>query len=131
MARTEHFNDPNAPVANNLVAAASAVVADEAGAILLIERADNDLWTIPGGGMEVGETIAIREVKEETGLDVAVQRLVGIYSDPVTSSSTPTERYVSNSQSASPAPSQVAGPRPAPSLAGSGSSRRGHRGSRS
>jgi ADP-ribose pyrophosphatase YjhB (NUDIX family) len=85
MARTEHFNDPNAPVANNLVPAASAVVADEAGAILLIERTDNGLWTIPGGGMEVGETIAdtvIREVKEETGLDVTVQRLVGIYSDP-------------------------------------------------
>jgi ADP-ribose pyrophosphatase YjhB (NUDIX family) len=85
MARTEHFNDPDAPVANNLVPAASAVVADQAGAILLIERTDNALWTIPGGGMEVGETIAqtaIREVKEETGLDVAVQRLVGIYSDP-------------------------------------------------
>jgi ADP-ribose pyrophosphatase YjhB (NUDIX family) len=85
MTRTEHFNDPNAPVANNLVPAASAVVADEAGAILLIERTDNGLWTIPGGGMEVGETIAhtaIREVKEETGFDVAVQRLVGIYSDP-------------------------------------------------
>jgi ADP-ribose pyrophosphatase YjhB (NUDIX family) len=85
MTRTEHFNDPNAPVANNLVPAASAVVADQAGAILLIERTDNGLWTIPGGGMEVGETIAqtaIREVKEETGLDVAIQRLVGIYSDP-------------------------------------------------
>lgn len=85
MARIEHFNDPNAPVANNLVPAASAVVADQTGAILLIERTDNGLWTIPGGGMEVGETIAqtaIREVREETGLDVAVQRLVGIYSDP-------------------------------------------------
>jgi len=85
MTRTEHFNDPNAPVANNLVPAASAVVADQAGAILLIERTDNGLWTIPGGGMEVGETIAqtaIREVKEETGLDVSVQRLIGIYSNP-------------------------------------------------
>jgi ADP-ribose pyrophosphatase YjhB (NUDIX family) len=85
MARTEHFNDSNAPVANNLVPAASAVVADQAGGILLIERTDNGLWTIPGGGMEVGETIAqtaIREVKEETGVDVAVQRLIGIYSNP-------------------------------------------------
>jgi ADP-ribose pyrophosphatase YjhB (NUDIX family) len=85
MARTEHFNDPNAPEANNLVPAASAVVADQAGGILLIERTDNGLWTIPGGGMEVGETIAqtaIREVKEETGVDVEVQRLIGIYSNP-------------------------------------------------
>jgi ADP-ribose pyrophosphatase YjhB (NUDIX family) len=85
MARIEHFNDPSAPVANNLVPAASAVVAGQAGRILLIERTDNNLWTIPGGGMEVGETIAetaVREVKEETGLDVAVQRLVGLYSNP-------------------------------------------------
>jgi ADP-ribose pyrophosphatase YjhB (NUDIX family) len=85
MARIEHFNDPNAPVAKSLVPAASAVVADQTGAILLIERTDNGLWTIPGGGMEVGESIAqtaVREVREETGLKVAVERLVGIYSDP-------------------------------------------------
>jgi 8-oxo-dGTP pyrophosphatase MutT (NUDIX family) len=85
VARTEHFNDPEAPAANNLVPAASAVVPDQAGRILLIERTDNGLWTIPGGGMEVGETIAqtaVREVEEETGLRVTVDRLVGIYTNP-------------------------------------------------
>ena len=85
MRRVEHFNDPNAPTANRLVPAASAVVVDQAGRILLHRRNDNDLWSIPGGAMEVGERIAdtaVREVKEETGLDVQPEALVGIYTDP-------------------------------------------------
>jgi ADP-ribose pyrophosphatase YjhB (NUDIX family) len=83
--RVEHLNDPNAPAANNLVPGASAVVVDRAGRILLHRRADNELWSIPGGAMEVGEQIAdtaVREVKEETGLDVEPDGIVGIYSNP-------------------------------------------------
>jgi ADP-ribose pyrophosphatase YjhB (NUDIX family) len=60
-------------------------VADEHGRILLARRSDNDLWTIPGGAMEPGETIAetaAREVKEETGIDVEVVSLVGSDTDP-------------------------------------------------
>jgi ADP-ribose pyrophosphatase YjhB (NUDIX family) len=82
--RIDHFNDPDAPTANRLVPAASAVVVDQAGRILLHRRDDNELWSIPGGGMEVGERIAdiiIREV-EETGLEVKPERVVGIYSHP-------------------------------------------------
>lgn len=85
MTRIEHYNDPDAPPANNLVPAASTVVANEAGEVLLIRRSDNGLWTIPGGAMEPGETIAetaVRETKEETGIDVEIHRLVGIYSNP-------------------------------------------------
>lgn len=85
MARIEHYEAPNAPRPNRLVRAASAVVADEDGRILLTRRRNNDLWTIPGGAMEPGETIAqtaVREVKEETGVDVEVVGLVGIYSNP-------------------------------------------------
>ncbi|MGH9108671.1 MAG: NUDIX domain-containing protein [Acidimicrobiales bacterium] len=85
MSRIDHYDDPDAPPANSLVPAASAVVADDRGRILLARRRDNDLWTIPGGGMEPGETIvetALREVEEETGLRVEVIRLVGIYSSP-------------------------------------------------
>ena len=52
MRRVEHFNDPDAPAANSLVPAASAVVVDQAGRILLHRRNDNDLWSIPGGAME-------------------------------------------------------------------------------
>jgi ADP-ribose pyrophosphatase YjhB (NUDIX family) len=83
--RVEHFNDPDAPAANSLVPAASAVVVDQDGRILLHRRDVNELWSIPGGAMETGERIAdtaVREVKEETGLDVEPEALVGIYSDP-------------------------------------------------
>jgi len=83
--RIEHFNDPNAPPANSLVPAASSVVVDQAGRILLHRRDDNELWSIPGGAMEVGERIAdtaVREVKEETGLDVQPEALVGIHTAP-------------------------------------------------
>jgi ADP-ribose pyrophosphatase YjhB (NUDIX family) len=83
--RIEHINDPDAPPANSLVPAASAIVVDDSGGILLIRRTDNDLWSIPGGAMEIGESIGetvVREVREETGLDVEPVSVVGIYSNP-------------------------------------------------
>ena len=83
--RIDHLNDPDAPAANRVVPGASAVVLDEAGRILLHRRDDNELWSIPGGGMEVGERIAdtvVREVREETGLEVEPEAIVGIYSNP-------------------------------------------------
>ncbi|MGW0082395.1 NUDIX domain-containing protein [Streptomyces sp. NPDC003393] len=85
MARTEYYDDPNAPKPNSLVVAASAVVTDEAGRILLQRRRDNGLWALPGGGMEMDDSLpgtAVREVKEETGLDVEITGLVGTYTDP-------------------------------------------------
>ncbi len=85
MARWEYVHDPDAPEPNSLVVAASAVVVNDQGEILLHRRSDNAKWSVPGGAMELGESIAqavVREVKEETGLDVEIERLVGIYSDP-------------------------------------------------
>jgi 8-oxo-dGTP pyrophosphatase MutT (NUDIX family) len=85
VARIEHYDDPNAPEPNSLVPAASAVVTNENGEILMQRRADNDLWALPGGTMDFGETIdrtAVREVREETGYDVVIEDLVGIYTDP-------------------------------------------------
>ncbi|MFI7339140.1 NUDIX domain-containing protein [Streptomyces sp. NPDC050085] len=85
MARTEYYDDPNAPKPNSLVVAASAVVTDDQGRILLQRRRDNDLWALPGGGMDMGDSLpgtAVREVKEETGLDVEITGLVGTYTDP-------------------------------------------------
>ncbi len=85
MTRIDHYQDPNAPRATRLVPAASAVVVDDEGRLLMAKRTDNELWTIPGGGMKPGETIAdaaVREVKEETGIDVEVVTLVGIYTNP-------------------------------------------------
>jgi ADP-ribose pyrophosphatase YjhB (NUDIX family) len=83
--RVDYFHDPHAPAANTLVPAACAVVPQADGRILLHRRRDNRLWTIPGGAMEIGESIAecvVREVREETGLEVEPQRIVGVYSDP-------------------------------------------------
>jgi ADP-ribose pyrophosphatase YjhB (NUDIX family) len=85
VSRTEYFDDPNAPAPNAIVAAASAVVVNAEHKILLQRRRDNDLWSLPGGAMELGESIAqtvVREVQEESGLRVEVVRLVGIYTDP-------------------------------------------------
>jgi len=62
-----------------------AVIQDDAGRILLIRRTDNDLYSIPGGGVELGETLTQtvkREVLEETGINVQVTDLIGVYSDP-------------------------------------------------
>ncbi len=57
----------------------------EEGRVLLAHRRDIDWWNLPGGGMEIGETVeeaVRREVREETGLEVRVERLVGVYSKP-------------------------------------------------
>ena len=62
----------------------SALIFEE-GRVLLAHRRDINWWNLPGGGMEQGETIeeaVIREVREETGLEVTVDRLVGVYSKP-------------------------------------------------
>lgn len=72
MGRVDYFHDPAAPAANSLVVGASAVVTDGEGRILLHRRADSGNWALPGGAMELGETLAgcaIREVREETGFD--------------------------------------------------------------
>jgi ADP-ribose pyrophosphatase YjhB (NUDIX family) len=63
----------------------SAAILDKNGRILLTRRTDNGQWCLPGGRMESGESAAEaceREVFEETGLNVRVKRLVGVYSHP-------------------------------------------------
>lgn len=55
----------------------------EDGKILLTKREDFEVWCLPGGGVEDGESVAeagLREAKEETGLDVELTSLVGVYS---------------------------------------------------
>jgi ADP-ribose pyrophosphatase YjhB (NUDIX family) len=85
MSRVDYYDDPEAPPANSLVPAASAIVTDDQGRILLHRRRDNELWALPGGVMELGESLggcAVREVREETGLTVEPVAIVGVYSDP-------------------------------------------------
>ncbi|MCZ9352999.1 NUDIX domain-containing protein [Streptomyces mutabilis] len=85
MGRRDYEDDPAAPPANSLVPAASAVVVDDAGRVLLQRRVDNGMWALPGGAMHIGESLpecAVRETGEETGLDVEVVGIVGTYSNP-------------------------------------------------
>jgi ADP-ribose pyrophosphatase YjhB (NUDIX family) len=85
MGRVDYYDDPDAPAANSLVPAASAIVTDEQGRILLHRRRDNSQWALPGGVMELGESLGecvVREVREETGFVVEPVGVVGIYSDP-------------------------------------------------
>lgn len=85
MGRIEHYNNPNAPRPNSLVPACNLLVVNEAGEILLQKRRDTGQWALPGGAQEIGETptqCAIRECKEETGIEAEVTGLLGIYSDP-------------------------------------------------
>lgn len=69
-----------------LVVSCTAVIFDETRQrVLLTQRQDNQRWCLPGGHMEAGERAAeacMREVWEETGLRVDVERLVGVYSTP-------------------------------------------------
>ena len=64
------------------------VIPDGEGRVLLIQRANDpyeESWALPGGFVDVGETVeeaAAREAKEETGLDVEILRMVGVYSEP-------------------------------------------------
>ena len=63
---------------------AGGCIFNQEGKVLLQRRGDSQLWGFPGGAIEIGETpemAAIREVKEETGLDVKVSELIGIYTD--------------------------------------------------
>jgi 8-oxo-dGTP pyrophosphatase MutT (NUDIX family) len=63
----------------------SAVIFDRRGRLLLQQRSDGGQWGLPGGSVEIGESVTRaveREVLEETGLTVAPRRVVGVYSEP-------------------------------------------------
>ena len=89
------------PTSVRLTVSAVAKREGGAGEILLIQRADNAHWGLPGGHVEPGESVAqaaAREVLEETGCKIEVGRLIGVYSDPerqtVESSSGECSQYV-------------------------------------
>lgn len=83
--RIDYYDDPSAPKANSLVPSVNVVVVNDAGEILMIRRSDNDNWAVPGGAIDLGESVAqaaVRETREESGISCEITGLVGIYSDP-------------------------------------------------
>jgi 8-oxo-dGTP diphosphatase len=87
MAISEYVKNIRAKIGNDLllIPGAVGVIVNEQGQILLQHRSDNGKWGLPGGAIDPGEEPAdavIREIKEETGLDVIPERIVGVYSGP-------------------------------------------------
>ena len=83
--RIDFYDDPAAPSANSRVPSVNVVVSNLAGEVLLIRRSDNDNWAVPGGAIDLGESMvqaAVRETREETGVECEITGLAGIYTDP-------------------------------------------------
>ena len=83
--RIDFYDDPEAPAANSLVPSVNVVVTNPVSDILMIRRTDNGNWAVPGGAIDLGESVAqaaVRETFEETGIECEITGIVGIYSDP-------------------------------------------------
>jgi ADP-ribose pyrophosphatase YjhB (NUDIX family) len=83
--RIDYHDDPGAPAANSIVPSVNVAVTNDAGEVLLIRRSDNDNWALPGGGVELGESLtqaAVRETLEESGIECEITGVSGIYTDP-------------------------------------------------
>lgn len=64
---------------------AFAIIRDDDGRVLISRRSDSGWFNLPGGGVESHESAPeglVREVREETGLEVAIGRLIGLYAKP-------------------------------------------------
>lgn len=69
------------------IVAAGGFVENSKGEILLVKIRRDGAWVFPGGQVEVGENVidgVVREIKEESGIDVEVSHLVGVFSNTAT-----------------------------------------------
>lgn len=83
--RVDYWRDADAPKPTSRKPSASVIVRNSRGDLLLLRRPDSGRWTIPTGGLKKNETLtqcAVRECREETGLDVEIMGLAGLFSDP-------------------------------------------------
>ena len=62
--RIDYYRDPDAPAANSIVPSVNVAVTNDAGELLLIRRTDNDNWAMPGGAVDIGESLAQAAVRE-------------------------------------------------------------------
>lgn len=84
-ARTEMWEAPPYSWPDEIRPGVGAVVLNDAGEVLLLKRADKEQWALPTGSVEQCEPVQeaiVREVEEETGLHITVERLTGVYSHP-------------------------------------------------
>ena len=82
--RKDYAHEENMPAANSMRPAAAVALINNRK-ILMLKRTDNGKWTLPGGTMELDESLiecATREVREETGLSIEVTDVIGTYTDP-------------------------------------------------
>lgn len=82
--RKDYAHEEVMPEANSMRPAAAVAIVNE-NKILMLKRMDNEKWTLPGGTMELNESLidcAVREVKEETGLNIQITDVIGTYTDP-------------------------------------------------
>lgn len=83
--RTDYYYCEDAPAANSIKPAAAVAILNNKNELLMLHRKDNKKWTMPGGTLELGESMtecALREVKEESGLSVVIKDIIGTYTDP-------------------------------------------------
>ena len=81
--RKDYYHDADAPKPNSIHPAAAVALIDN-DKLLMLKRKDNKKWTLPGGTLDFGESLtecAVREVMEETGLDISIKDVVGTYTD--------------------------------------------------
>ncbi len=76
---------PSHPWPETVAPAVGALIMDTHGKVCLVKRTDSGIWALPTGWVERGESTeeaVVREVREETGYEVAVKDLIGVYSLP-------------------------------------------------
>ena len=83
--RTDYYYCDSAPKPNSIRPATAVAIINDKKELLMLHRKDNKKWTMPGGTLEFGESMtdcALREVKEESGLNVVIKDIIGTYTDP-------------------------------------------------
>jgi len=77
VARIDYLDDPNAPVPTRLAPGVNVATVNDHGQVLMICRADNSNWALPGGALDVGESMRQRLQQLPRGAQRALHRVSG------------------------------------------------------